>query len=170
MHEIPENRPRGRVVLQVPSGGVFRSFNFHVDLYVSSGPAPEGSIDVPNLVGLNKDEALRRLGELNLTGQELPALTDCRPGSQVVFQLPEAWKYDKEHQPKIARGGTVPFACSGDRYAAVPRMTPTPVIIRGELKVGEFSRSIGAPFAASVALAKPKSRTSARCRAGKRGS
>src|SRR5207245_11019967 len=61
--------------------------------------------------------------------------------SQVVFQLPEAWKYDKEHQPKIARGGTVPFACSGDRYAAVPRMTPTPVIIRGELKVGEFSRS-----------------------------
>lgn len=120
VHEIPENRPRGLVVLQIPSGGVFRSFNYQVRLYVSSGPAPEGSIDVPDLVGLNKDEAFSRLGELSLTGQDLPTLTDCRPGDKVVFQLPEAWKYDQEPQPKIAKGGTVYLFLSDGHPTDVP--------------------------------------------------
>jgi hypothetical protein len=34
-----------------------------------------------------------------------------------------------------------PFACSGDMYAAVPSSTPTPVIIAGDVIVGDIVRS-----------------------------
>ena len=45
-------------------------------------------------------------------------------------------------------------------YAAVPRITPTPVIIAGDVIVGEFvSVERGAARAASVAFARPKSST-----------
>ena len=36
-----------------------------------------------------------------------------------------------------------PFACSGAMYAAVPRITPTPVIIAGDVIVGDC-RDVGA--------------------------
>ena len=37
----------------------------------------------------------------------------------------------------------LPFACSGAMYAAVPRITPTPVIIAGDVIVGELRRAAG---------------------------
>jgi hypothetical protein len=43
-------------------------------------------------------------------------------------------------------------------YAAVPRITPTPVIIAGEVIVGEFVRS-NAPLVPSTVFANPKSST-----------
>ena len=52
-----------------------------------------------------------------------------------------------------------PLACSGDMYAAVPIMTPWPVIIAGEVIVGEFEISPRRPDTGSSALARPKSRT-----------
>ena len=54
-----------------------------------------------------------------------------------------------------------PFACSGAMYAAVPRMTLTPVIIApraGDVIVGELVTSFDGPCG-SIALARPKSST-----------
>ena len=57
-----------------------------------------------------------------------------------------------------ARLSTVfPRACSGDMYAAVPRMTPACVIAGDEI-VGDCV-TFGAPTAGSIAFARPKSRT-----------
>ena len=48
----------------------------------------------------------------------------------------------------------------GAIYAAMPRIMPTPVVIAGEVIVGEFGRISGALLAArSSAFARPKSRT-----------
>ena len=52
-----------------------------------------------------------------------------------------------------------PFACSGDIYAAVPRIMPTPVIIAGDVIVGDCDTFIGALPIGSMALASPKSST-----------
>src|SRR5262249_27606726 len=50
----------------------------------------------------------------------------------------------------------LPFACSGDMYAAVPRITPA--LVATALKVGELD-SDAVPELLSKALARPKSRT-----------
>src|SRR4029078_1119317 len=66
--------------------------------------------------------------------------------------------HPKAHTSQRLSAGR-PFACSGDIYAAVPRMTPTPVIMAGEVIVGELARSEDDAAVGSIALAKPKSRT-----------
>ena len=59
-------------------------------------------------------------------------------------------------QMSARRSTGLPFACSGDMYAAVPSRTPACVAIR--LIVGEVKMSIDAA-SPSIAFAKPKSRT-----------
>ena len=51
-----------------------------------------------------------------------------------------------------------PRACSGDMYAAVPRIIPA-CVIAGDVIVGEFDASVDSLPAGSSAFAKPKSRT-----------
>ena len=58
-----------------------------------------------------------------------------------------------------ARLSTVfPRACSGDMYAAVPRIIPARVIA-GVVIVGDIDRLGDEPTAGSMALASPKSNT-----------
>ena len=52
-----------------------------------------------------------------------------------------------------------PFACSGLMYAAVPRIIPTPVIIAGEVIVGEFAELTRCAELGFIAFANPKSST-----------
>ena len=52
-----------------------------------------------------------------------------------------------------------PFACSGLMYAAVPRIIPTPVIIAGDVIVGDIDGSPTPRPSGSSAFASPKSST-----------
>ena len=42
-------------------------------------------------------------------------------------------------QMSLRLSAGLPFACSGAMYAAVPRITPTPVNIAGEVNVGKLA-------------------------------
>ena len=53
----------------------------------------------------------------------------------------------------------LPRACSGLMYAAVPSIMPTPVIIAGDVIVGDAVASMRPPLAGSSAFANPKSST-----------
>jgi hypothetical protein len=53
----------------------------------------------------------------------------------------------------------LPRACSGDMYAAVPRIMPTPVICTGVVIVGDAVSCGLMADAGSIAFAKPKSNT-----------
>ena len=55
----------------------------------------------------------------------------------------------------------LPRACSGDMYAAVPRMTPAAVIAAGLVIVGELASAAAAgdDDSGSIAFARPKSST-----------
>ncbi len=50
----------------------------------------------------------------------------------IPLMCPPTTKY------RCACGPRSLFACSGEMYAAVPRITPTPVTIAGESSVGDF--------------------------------
>src|SRR6185503_18740094 len=59
-----------------------------------------------------------------------------------------------------ARLSTVlPRACSGAMYAAVPRSVPTPVIIAGDVMVGDIDMLADVVAVGSIAFARPKSST-----------
>ena len=89
----------------------------------------------------------------------LSASNSRRPASISQSRTPKA-------QMSVRRSIGFPAACSGDMYAAVPRMTPSCVpcaaVRVGEfISVGERARSAAEaePGVASIALASPKSRT-----------
>ena len=54
----------------------------------------------------------------------------------------------------------LPLACSGDMYAAVPRITPR-IVMAGVVMVGDIVAGCGSPFPAPdwIAFASPKSST-----------
>ena len=63
-------------------------------------------------------------------------------------------------QMSLRLSASRPFACSGDIYAAVPSRTPTPVIMAGDVIVGEAVTSAGRPrLPACASFARPKSST-----------
>jgi hypothetical protein len=53
-------------------------------------------------------------------------------------RLPVSISYSTHPKPQMSLrlSASRPLACSGDVYAAVPRITPTPVIIAGLVIVG----------------------------------
>jgi hypothetical protein len=88
-----------------------------------------------------------------------PLLTELDPFR--VESLRDAVAEDQDDVAGIA-SAAFPRACSGLMYAAVPRISPTPVAA-GEVKVGDSDRKLSVAWAAAApawtALARPKSST-----------
>ena len=62
-------------------------------------------------------------------------------------------------QTSLRLSTTRPFACSGLMYAAVPRIIPTPVIIAGDVIVGDADGSLDVRPSGCASFARPKSST-----------
>ena len=97
-----------------------------------------------------------------------PACRKRHPRGKVAFRT--ASRKHASERPHVAALVCHAALCLlGLMYAAVPRMSPAPVITSGDVTVGEFSRLGPLEVVAPVALARPKSRTftcrlrSARC-------
>lgn len=78
------------------------------------------------------------------------ALNNCRPVSISYNTTPNA-------QMSARRSTGRPLACSGDMYAAVPRITPM-AVMAGEVIVGPGSRVPGPGFPESLGPGVPESR------------
>ena len=71
---------------------------------------------------------------------------DEQIGDVLALERPPAGEHFVEHDAKRPDVGALvdrlPFACSGDMYAAVPRIMPI-VVMAGEVIVGDLRVSVG---------------------------
>jgi len=88
--QYSETVPSGVVVSQLPAAGSVWVTGKEVVLAVSRGPAPAGSVEVPELVGMDAASVERLLGELGLEGYWLYNTVSPETQGLVLAQAPEA--------------------------------------------------------------------------------
>ena len=87
--EESSDRPAGEVISQSPDAGTRVEPGSTVDLVVSSGPEPVTEVDVPNVVGLTRADAVSNLRSLGLSPSVQEQPTDIEPqDGRVVDQNP----------------------------------------------------------------------------------
>ena len=87
--EESSDRPQGEVISQSPNAGTEVEPGSTVDLVVSSGPEPVTEVDVPNVVGLTRADAVSNLRGLGLSPSVQEQPTDIEPqDGRVVDQNP----------------------------------------------------------------------------------
>ena len=79
--------PAGRVLSSTPGKGQLLAPGSVVDLVVSKGPAP---VDIPDVVGKSKDDAVAALTKLGLKTQVNEVFDDNTPKDQVMDQSPRS--------------------------------------------------------------------------------
>ncbi len=87
--EESSDRPAGEVISQSPDAGTRVEPGSTVDLVVSSGPEPVTEVDVPNVVGLTRADAVSNLRSLGLSPSVQEQPTDIEPqDGRVIDQNP----------------------------------------------------------------------------------
>lgn len=87
--EESSDRPAGEVISQSPDAGTRVEPGSTVDLVVSSGPEPVTEVDVPNVVGLTRADAVSNLRSLGLSPSVREQTTDIEPqDGRVIDQNP----------------------------------------------------------------------------------
>jgi serine/threonine-protein kinase len=95
--EQASDRPGGEVLSQSPDAGTKVDPGSTVELVVSSGPEPVTDVDVPNVVGLTRSEAVSDLRALGLSPSVQEQPTDIQPqDGRVIDQNPGGGSTVKE--------------------------------------------------------------------------
>lgn len=87
--EDTSDRPAGEVISQSPDAGTKVDSGSTVELVVSTGPPPADTVDVPNVVGLNRTDAVAQITGLGLSPSVEERTTDIEPqDGRVIDQNP----------------------------------------------------------------------------------
>jgi serine/threonine-protein kinase len=87
--EENSDRPAGEVISQSPDAGTEVDPGSTVELTVSKGPAPVATVDVPNVVGLSRSDAVAQITGLGLSPSVEERSTDIEPqDGRVIDQNP----------------------------------------------------------------------------------
>lgn len=87
--EETSDRPAGEVISQSPDAGTRVDPGSTVELVVSSGPEPVTTVDVPNVVGLTRSDAVAQITGLGLSPSVEERTTDIEPqNGRVIDQNP----------------------------------------------------------------------------------
>ncbi|MCL2503433.1 MAG: PASTA domain-containing protein [Coriobacteriia bacterium] len=91
INDYSETVPRGRVINQLPGGGLSAAANEEVKLLVSSGPSPAGQgwVELPDVTGKNEFEAISVLEAARLSPQVMYEGSSSVPLGSVIAQLPD---------------------------------------------------------------------------------
>ena len=106
----------GKVAEQTPNGNTKKAKGTKVNLVISKGPKPSEKVEVPQLVGLTKDQAEAALASVGLKGNATEEANEADEG-QVFEQGTEAGK-------EVAKGTTISYKVSGGPdTTSVPDLT-----------------------------------------------
>ena len=106
----------GKVVEQTPNGHTKKPKGTKVNLVISKGPKPSEKVDVPQLVGLTKDQAEAALASVGLKGNATEEANEAEEG-QVFEQGTDAGK-------EVEKGTTISYkVSSGPDTTSVPDLT-----------------------------------------------
>jgi serine/threonine-protein kinase len=87
--EETSDRPAGEVISQSPDAGTRVDPGSTVELVVSTGPEPVTTVDVPNVVGLTRSDAVAQITGLGLSPSVEERTTDIEPqDGRVIDQNP----------------------------------------------------------------------------------
>ena len=87
--EQDSDRPKGEVISQTPNAGTAVDPGSTVSLVVSRGPAEPATVDVPNVVGQTRADAVSQLRALGLAPDVQEQTTDIQPqNGRVIDQNP----------------------------------------------------------------------------------
>jgi len=87
--EQDSDRPKGEVISQTPNAGTAVDPGSTVSLVVSRGPAEPATVDVPNVVGRTRADAVSQLRALGLAPDVQEQTTDIQPqNGRVIDQNP----------------------------------------------------------------------------------
>jgi beta-lactam-binding protein with PASTA domain len=87
--EEASDRPAGEVISQSPDAGTKVDPGSTVELVVSTGPEPVATVDVPNVVGLTRSDAVSQITGLGLSPSVEERVTDIEPqDGRVIDQNP----------------------------------------------------------------------------------
>lgn len=87
--EETSDRPEGEVISQSPDAGTKVDAGSTVELVVSKGPEPVATVDVPNVVGLTRSDAIAQITGLGLSPSVEERTTDIEPqDGRVIDQNP----------------------------------------------------------------------------------
>lgn len=87
--EETSDRPAGEVISQSPDAGTKVDPGSTVELVVSKGPEPVATVDVPNVVGLTRSDAVAQITGLGLSPSVEERVTDIEPqDGRVIDQNP----------------------------------------------------------------------------------
>lgn len=87
--EEASDRPAGEVISQSPDAGTRVDPGSTVELVVSTGPEPVDTVDVPNVVGLTRADAVAQITGLGLSPSVEERTTDIEPqDGRVIDQNP----------------------------------------------------------------------------------
>ena len=87
--EQDSDRPKGEVISQTPNAGTAVDPGSTVSLVVSRGPAEPATVDVPNVVGQTRSDAVSQLRALGLAPDVQEQTTDIQPqNGRVIDQNP----------------------------------------------------------------------------------
>ena len=87
--EETSDRPEGEVISQSPDAGTKVDAGSTVELVVSKGPEPVATVDVPNVVGLTRSDAIAQITGLGLAPSVEERTTDIEPqDGRVIDQNP----------------------------------------------------------------------------------
>ena len=106
----------GKVAEQTPNGNTKKAKGTRVNLVVSKGPKPSEKVEVPQLVGLTKDQAEAALASVGLKGSASEEANEAEKG-QVFEQSTVAGK-------EVEKGTTISYkVSSGPDTTSVPDLT-----------------------------------------------
>ena len=106
----------GKVAEQTPNGNTKKAKGTKVNLVISKGPKPSEKVEVPQLVGLTKDQAEAALASVGLKGNASEEANEADEG-QVFEQGTEPGK-------EVEKGTTISYkVSSGPDTTSVPDLT-----------------------------------------------
>ena len=106
----------GKVAEQTPNGNTKKPKGSKVNLVISKGPKPSEKVEVPQLVGLTKDQAEAALASVGLKGNATEEANEADEG-QVFEQGTDAGK-------EVEKGTTISYkVSSGPDTTSVPDLT-----------------------------------------------
>lgn len=121
-----EDTAKDRVVKTVPARGESIAEGGEVTIYVSQGP-PVTYVDLPNLVGLNVEDAKRIIQEKGLTIGNVTKVDSTSPINIVISQDP-----DTKNKKQVAQGSAVDMQVS---TGVPPQTEPTEYTADLEIKL-----------------------------------
>ena len=106
----------GKVAEQTPNGNTKKAKGTRVNLVISKGPKPSEKVEVPQLIGLTKDQAEAALASVGLKGSASEEANEAEEG-QVFEQSTAAGK-------EVEKGTTISYkVSSGPDTTSVPDLT-----------------------------------------------